>query len=346
MARGRKRLHLKRTGLAANRRIRRPSLGETLRDADRRARQRANQRTWRRRGVTSMQSAIADSHYAPPDEMGLGGRLLRLLAGLALVPLGAITTVTLFELQLPQHAAAAASGAEVSAAAETVKRSFWGHFWRQDVFLYFAVGFVLNAGWFFTRLIQPFFLYLYVLGHELTHAAFVYLCFGRVSGFRVGLDGGHIVTNKSNILIALSPYFVPFWSVAVLAIMALLGLVAPLPHHDKILFLFMGATWSFHLFWTLWIIPRDQPDLKENGTFFSLALIYLANVVLLAGMVAAYLAQHEDPLVAASLAAYLHGRAGDRHGVPGERLAPRRPRRQGDHLAPAPRPPGWRSGGR
>jgi hypothetical protein len=43
----------------------------------------------------------------------------------------------------------------------------------------------------------------------------------------------------------------------------------------------VGGTWSFHLFWTLWIIPRDQPDLKENGTFFSLSLIYLANVLLL-----------------------------------------------------------------
>jgi hypothetical protein len=46
----------------------------------------------------------------------------------------------------------------------------------------------------------------------------------------------------------------------------------------------MGATWSFHLFWTLWIIPRDQPDLQENGTFFSLALIYLANVLLLSSL--------------------------------------------------------------
>ncbi len=62
----------------------------------------------------------------------------------------------------------------------------------------------LYLGWFFTRLLQPVFLYFYVLGHELTHVIFVYLCLGRVSGFRVGLDGGHIVTNKSNILIALS----------------------------------------------------------------------------------------------------------------------------------------------
>jgi hypothetical protein len=32
------------------------------------------------------------------------------------------------------------------------------------------------------------------------------------------------------------------------------------------------------------MIPRDQPDLKENDTFFSLVIIYLANVLLLCGM--------------------------------------------------------------
>ncbi|MEE3178352.1 MAG: hypothetical protein VX317_01615, partial [Verrucomicrobiota bacterium] len=53
---------------------------------------------------------------------------------------------------------------------------------------------------------------------------------------------------------------------------------------EKILFGTMGATWSFHLLWTLWIIPRDQPDLKENGTFFSLSLIYLSNVLLLSAL--------------------------------------------------------------
>lgn len=248
--------------------MRRPTLGQAFREADRRARQRANQRSWRRRGLTSVQSAIEEAHYGPIEDPGWFAHTVRFLAGLALLPLGAITTVTLFDPQL--HSLGLTGGT-----------SFWQQFWRTQTFLYFTIGFVLNAGWFFSRLLQPVFLYLYVLGHELTHVLFVYLCLGRVSGFRVGLDGGHIVTNKSNILIALSPYFLPFWSVMILAVMAIIGIVAPLPHHEKILYALMGGTWSFHLLWTLWIIPRDQPDLKENGTFFSLAIIYLANVILL-----------------------------------------------------------------
>ena len=267
--RGRKRLELRRGLRGGNRRVSRPSFGEALREADRRARLRANQRIWRRRGLTSKQSTLTESHFAPPEELGLLTRALRFLMGLGLLPVCAITTVTLFDPDL-------------GVAGET---SFWQHFWREEAFLYFVVGFVLNAGWFFTRLGQPMFLYLYVLGHELTHALFVYLCLGRVSGFEVGLDGGHIVTNKSNLLIALSPYFVPFWSVVTLVVMAVAGWLAPFPHHGKALFGLLGATWGFHLLWTLWIIPRDQPDLKENGTFFSLAIIYLTNVVLLSALI-------------------------------------------------------------
>jgi hypothetical protein len=46
----------------------------------------------------------------------------------------------------------------------------------------------------------------------------------------------------------------------------------------------MGVTWTFHMVWTLWMIPRDQPDLKENGTFLSLVVIYLANLLVLVAL--------------------------------------------------------------
>ena len=56
---------------------------------------------------------------------------------------------------------------------------------------------------------------LYVFGHELTHALWVWLMGGRVSRFRVGRDGGHIVTDKNNFWIALAPYFFPLYSLLV-----------------------------------------------------------------------------------------------------------------------------------
>lgn len=226
---------------------------------------RVNERAWRRAGKTSVKATLAADGNYYTDELPLPTRLFRVALGVLLLPLCAITTVTLFQ--------------------GVTDREFFQSFWRSDAFVYFTIGFIINAGWFFTRLFQDYFLYLYVLGHELTHAIFVVLCMGRVSGFSVTLDGGHIITNKSNILIALSPYFIPFWSVTLFAALAPLDYFNLLPHYDRILFGVLGATWSFHLLWTMWIIPRDQPDLQENGTFFSLILIYLVNILLLAGLI-------------------------------------------------------------
>jgi hypothetical protein len=56
------------------------------------------------------------------------------------------------------------------------------------------------------------------------------------------------------------------------------------PWWDLVMYGLMGLTWTFHMVWTLWMIPRDQPDLKENGTFLSLVVIYLANLLVLAGL--------------------------------------------------------------
>ena len=37
-----------------------------------------------------------------------------------------------------------------------------------------------------------------------------------------------------------------------------------------------------HLSFTCWMIPKGQPDLHYGGTFFSLVLIYVVNLALLA----------------------------------------------------------------
>jgi hypothetical protein len=135
---------------------------------------------------------------------------------------------------------------------------------------------------FFARATRPLCLYLYVLGHELTHVLFIFMCLGRVSGFKVGLDGGHVMTNKTNLLIALSPYFVPFWSLLFLLVYTLARMLVVIPYAEQLLYCGVGLTWGFHILWTVWMIPRDQPDLKENGTFLSLVIIYLVNLALLA----------------------------------------------------------------
>jgi hypothetical protein len=40
----------------------------------------------------------------------------------------------------------------------------------------------------------------------------------------------------------------------------------------------IGATWGFHISFTLWMIPRGQTDLTYGGTFFSIVVIYILNL--------------------------------------------------------------------
>ncbi|MCU0780921.1 MAG: hypothetical protein MUF04_07445, partial [Akkermansiaceae bacterium] len=137
--------------------------------------------------------------------------------------------------------------------------------------------------------LATFFLASYVLGHELTHLCFVYLCMGKVTEFHFSSDGGYVVTTKTNLLIALSPYFVPFYSMVVVAVYLLAKLVwavfpelgALSPQVPRLFYLLLGLTWTFHMVWTLWMLPRDQPDLREHGTVFSLVVIFLGNLVML-----------------------------------------------------------------
>ena len=198
-------------------------------------------------------------------ELSWGVRFLRWAVALLLLPICLVTTYTLIS----------------QFSDETLNRRLWvtAEFW------YFTTGAAMMTGWFYTGLLRTMFLYLYVLGHELTHAIFVIFHLGKVSDMKVSVHGGYIATNKSNILISLSPYFFPFWSMMLLSLYGLIGLFTKLPpYSDQILFALLGATWMFHLLWTLWMIPRDQPDLKENDTFFSLVIIYLANILILSAM--------------------------------------------------------------
>ena len=154
--------------------------------------------------------------------------------------------------------------------------------WQSQPFWFFAIGVLLMLGWFWSGIAQPAFLYCYVFGHELTHAAFVKCYGGKILEMEWGTSGGYVTTDKTNWVIALSPYFVPFWSVIAVVVYVSVGVFHEIGTlGNQVFYGVMGATWSFHLAWTLWMIPRDQPDLKDNGTFLSLTLIYFGNLLVL-----------------------------------------------------------------
>lgn len=245
----------------------RPAFMQALRTANERAQEQTNRRLGRRgqRSIFAAVAAVAEPVWDEEDEPTLVTRLVRWLVGLLLMPLCGVTLWT-FLSQFTQA---------------TLQQGFW----QTTEFWYFCAGGVLMTAWFFSGLLQRMFLYLYVLGHELTHSVFVWLSMGRVTEFHVSTDGGYITTNKSNLLIALSPYFVPFWSFIVVGVYFILRHTCDLPDYaDKILFGAVGASWAFHFWWTLAMIPREQPDLRENGVFLSLIIIILANMCVLAAL--------------------------------------------------------------
>jgi hypothetical protein len=125
---------------------------------------------------------------------------------------------------------------------------------------------------------------IYVFGHELTHALWVWLMGGRVSQFRVASDGGHVVTTKANFWIALAPYFFPIYSILAIAIYGVLSLFLNMQPYGRLLYAVIGVTWAFHFTFTCWMIPKNQTDLSDQGTFFSLVVIYLMNLLLLSVM--------------------------------------------------------------
>jgi hypothetical protein len=202
-------------------------------------------------------------------------RWLNTVFGVFLLPVAGLLTQTFF---------GAFSKANVDHAIST-----------SDEFWFFALGAALWTLWFFGSIWsmgEPRPLRAYVFGHELTHAIWVWLWGGKVSGFEVSRDGGYILTDTHNFWIALAPYFYPLYSLVLIVLYGAaslcynvasttdtLLLMTPL----QWLFLLLGASWAFHLSFTIWMIPKGQSDLTYHGTFFSLVVIYLMNVLVLAG---------------------------------------------------------------
>jgi len=153
--------------------------------------------------------------------------------------------------------------------------------WAGEEFWFFSLGAIL---WLIAFFGLPRPIVLYVFGHELTHALWVWLMGGRVSRFKVGREGGHILTDKNNFLIALAPYFFPLYSILVLALYGGLSLFVDMQPYGRLLYALVGMTWAFHFSFTCWMIPKNQSDLSDNGIIFSLVVIYLINLLLLSAM--------------------------------------------------------------
>jgi hypothetical protein len=141
------------------------------------------------------------------------------------------------------------------------------------------------ACWVVIFLLLPKPMWVYVFGHELTHAVWTWLCGGAVKKFKVTSGGGHVVVSKTNFLITLAPYFFPLYAVLV-SLVFVTGNFIWNWHSGLVWFhLALGAAYAFHLTLTFHILQTRQSDITSQGYLFSAVVIFLGNtVVLLVGI--------------------------------------------------------------
>ncbi len=142
------------------------------------------------------------------------------------------------------------------------------------------VAFLSGAAcWVTIYLLLPKPLWLYVLGHELTHALWTWLFGGRVKKFKASATGGHVVVDKSNFAIALAPYFFPLYAILVVMLFLAGHWLWNWRHYVVWFHLLLGAAYAFHVTLNWHILKQNQSDITNQGYLFSAVIIFLGNIV-------------------------------------------------------------------
>lgn len=126
--------------------------------------------------------------------------------------------------------------------------------------------------------------FLYVFGHESTHALTTKLFGGRIFDFKVSSRGGSVKTDKANTTIALMPYMIPFYTLLVCLVYAVAGFFADTKPLTGYFVFALGASLSFHLVQTAEFLRLKQTDMIKSGYIFSMPLIILVNLAITAGI--------------------------------------------------------------
>jgi len=138
------------------------------------------------------------------------------------------------------------------------------------------------ACWLVIFLLLPKPMWIYVVGHESTHAVWTWIFGGKVKRFKAASTGGHVLATRNNFVITLAPYFFPFYAVVVVLVFVAGDLLwhwrrGCLPWFH----LLLGAAYAFHLTLTWEILKTRQTDITSQGWLFSAVIIFLGNALVL-----------------------------------------------------------------
>ena len=141
------------------------------------------------------------------------------------------------------------------------------------------------ACWVVIFVLMPKPMWIYVFGHELTHALWTWLFGGEVKKMKVTAKGGHVVISKTNFVIALAPYFFPFYAALVVVVFAIGRFFWGWLDYLVWFHLLVGAAYAFHVTLTWHVLKTRQSDITSQGYLFSAVIIFLGNAgVLLFGV--------------------------------------------------------------
>ncbi|HEV2319513.1 MAG TPA: M50 family metallopeptidase [Verrucomicrobiae bacterium] len=137
------------------------------------------------------------------------------------------------------------------------------------------------ACWCVVFFLLPKPMWIYVFGHELTHALWAWLFGGSVKKMKVTSGGGHVIVTKTNFLITLAPYFFPLYAVIVIAVFASGHWIWGWTRFFVYFHLLLGAAYSFHVTLTFQTLQTRQSDIISQGYLFSGVVIFLGNAGIL-----------------------------------------------------------------
>lgn len=137
------------------------------------------------------------------------------------------------------------------------------------------------AAWTVIFLLLPKPMWLYVVGHELTHAVWAWMFGGRVKSLRATARGGHVVVTRTNTLIVLAPYFFPLYALLWTTLWGLGTWLLDTRGLQPWFHFGLGFTYAFHVTLTVHILRIRQPDIETEGWFLSAVVIWLGNVLVL-----------------------------------------------------------------
>lgn len=121
--------------------------------------------------------------------------------------------------------------------------------------------------------------FIYVIGHEAVHAVTSWVMGGKISSFKVSPEGGSVATTKTNTIVELSPYFIPIYSIIIMAIYFVVAYSYSI--NGSVFVFLIGFTLAMHVVMTIEVMKTKQPDLMESGYLFSIVVVYVLNIVII-----------------------------------------------------------------